>query len=69
MKNTFDRHDFAFIWSYGESMGRVTFSASVTTRSLTPMVGIKLINGSTSDCRFINGDASHLSTVPDELWM
>ena len=64
VKNTFDRHDFAFIWSYGEIDGAGNLYRFGHSQISDAYSGIaKLIEGSKGTIRFINGDAASLNSV------
>lgn len=64
VKNTFDRHDFAFIWSYGEIDGAGNLYRFGHSQVSDAYSGItKLIDGSTGSIQFMNGSASNLSGV------
>jgi putative DNA methylase len=64
MVNTFDRHDFAFKWSYGEIDGAGNLFRFGYSQIADAYSGIeKLLSGSTGYITFINGDASNLSDL------
>lgn len=64
MVNTFDRHDFAFKWSYGEIDGAGNLFRFGYSQIADAYSGIeKLLSGSTGDITFINGDASNLGDL------
>lgn len=64
MVNTFDRHDFAFVWSYGEIDGAGNLYRFGHSQISDAYSGIaKLIEGSKGSIRFINGNAANLASV------
>lgn len=64
VKNTFDRHDFAFIWSYGEIDGAGNLFRFGHSQISDAYDGIaKLSLGSTGKATFINGDASNIIEI------
>ncbi|HOO04707.1 MAG TPA: hypothetical protein PLJ11_08310, partial [Methanomassiliicoccales archaeon] len=66
VKHVFQRHDYAFTWSYGEIDGAGNLFRFGYSQISDAYAGIcKLINGSKSNIQFLNGDASSLTSITD----
>jgi len=64
VKNTFDRHDFAFKWSPGEIDGAGQLFRFGYSQQANAYLGIaKLINQQIADQTYRNGDAGNLSDI------
>jgi adenine-specific DNA methylase len=66
VKHVFQRHDYAFTWSYGEIDGAGNLFRFGYSQISDAYAGIcKLINGSKSNIQILNGDASSLTSITD----
>jgi len=66
IKNTFDRHDYAPVWSHGEIDGSgVLFKFGYSQISDAYSGICKLIEGSEGSIQFINGDAGNMKSLSD----
>jgi putative DNA methylase len=64
VKHVFQRHDFAFKWSYGEIDGAGNLFRFGYSQIADAYSGIeKLLSGSKGNIAFINGDASNLNEI------
>jgi putative DNA methylase len=69
IKNTFDRHDFAFIWSYGEIDGAGQLWKWALDQIIDAYKGlVELIPNTSKDVQrtFLFGDAASLSSISDK---
>jgi adenine-specific DNA methylase len=64
VKNTFDRHDFAFIWSYGEIDGAGNLFRFGHSQIADAYKGLaNLLAGAPGKCEFLTHDAKNLASI------